>query len=314
MKDGITLIALIITIIVMLILVAVTVTVAKDGGLFTTARQAKVDTAYKAEEETLLTYKYGEDYDAATGELNLEEVKLKLEADTDKWVNLSLNEDKTELAVMGVQSGKKHTILSNKTVKPISIAGIYREQLAFNDDLKLELKEDNTVEGGFLDGLCTGTYSYDETEQKIKLNLDYYLDFEDGKNNSRKLECELNYFDLINKDGERVNSILELVSGEEDEKYALIFSKNGLNGLNPLNNYTYANGNTKIIFTTKTEDNLTYGYFYMEDENGPISNGGANYGEYFCYGKTIIMNECKNSIEEDYSKITHQGVVYELVK
>ena len=298
----------------MLILVAVTVTFAKDGGLFTTARQAKVDTAYKAEEETLLTYKYGEDYDATTGELNLENVKLKLEADTDKWVNLSLNEDKTELAVVGVQSGKTHTILANKTVRPTSIAGVYSEQPAFSDDFDLELKEDNTVEGGFIDGLCTGTYSYDEAKQKIKLNLDYYLDYQDGKNNGRKLECELNYFDLINEDGEVLNSLLELVVGEEDEKYALIFSKNGLNGLNPLNNYTYANGNTKIIFTTETEDNLTYGYFYMEDENGPISGGSASSGEYFCYGKTIIMNEHKNSIEEDYSKITHQGVVYELVK
>jgi len=46
MKDqkGITLVALIITIIVMLILVAVTISVALNGGLFTRARQASLET------------------------------------------------------------------------------------------------------------------------------------------------------------------------------------------------------------------------------------------------------------------------------
>ena len=46
MKDqkGITLVALIITIIVMLILVAVTISVALNGGLFTTAKEASVET------------------------------------------------------------------------------------------------------------------------------------------------------------------------------------------------------------------------------------------------------------------------------
>ncbi len=50
---GITLIALIITIIVMIILVGVTVTVALNGGLFTTAKQAAEQTQYQADYETL---------------------------------------------------------------------------------------------------------------------------------------------------------------------------------------------------------------------------------------------------------------------
>ena len=52
---GITLIALIITIIVMMILVAVSVTVALDGGLFSTAKKAASETELKAEEEMLLS-------------------------------------------------------------------------------------------------------------------------------------------------------------------------------------------------------------------------------------------------------------------
>ena len=54
-NKGITLIALIITIIVMMILVAVSVTVALDGGLFGTAKKAGSETQLKAEEEMLLS-------------------------------------------------------------------------------------------------------------------------------------------------------------------------------------------------------------------------------------------------------------------
>jgi len=53
-QRGITLIALIITIIVMLILVAVTVTVALNGGLFKTAKQATSETDVEKEKELLL--------------------------------------------------------------------------------------------------------------------------------------------------------------------------------------------------------------------------------------------------------------------
>ena len=54
-NKGITLIALIITIIVMMILVAVSVTVALNGGLFDTAKKASSETQLKADEEILLS-------------------------------------------------------------------------------------------------------------------------------------------------------------------------------------------------------------------------------------------------------------------
>lgn len=117
---GITLIALIITIIVMIILVAVTVNIANEnGGLFVRTRQAKVDTAYRAEQENLLMYMYGEDYDAATGKLNLLGVQAKLFNDnntSNRWESITLNTEFTELTVVGTQSGKAHTILSNGTL------------------------------------------------------------------------------------------------------------------------------------------------------------------------------------------------------
>ena len=117
---GITLIALIITIIVMIILVAVTVNIANEnGGLFVRTRQAKVDTAYRAEQENLLMYMYGEDYDAATGKLDLVGVQAKLVNDnntSNRWGSITLNAALTELTVVGTQSGKAHTILSNGTI------------------------------------------------------------------------------------------------------------------------------------------------------------------------------------------------------
>lgn len=51
-EKGITLVALVITIIVMLILVAVTINIATDGGLFDTARNAANGTNSAAAEET----------------------------------------------------------------------------------------------------------------------------------------------------------------------------------------------------------------------------------------------------------------------
>ncbi|MBQ3145812.1 MAG: hypothetical protein IJB90_04540, partial [Clostridia bacterium] len=54
-NKGITLIALIITIIVMLILVGVTINVALNGGLFEKAETAKVQTEKAVEEEQLMT-------------------------------------------------------------------------------------------------------------------------------------------------------------------------------------------------------------------------------------------------------------------
>ena len=100
----------------MLILVAVTVTITKEVGLFPTARTAKQDTAYRTEEETLLTYIYGDSvYNATTGKVNLSRLKESLGANSDKWKNITLDDETnpTTLTVTGVQSGKNH-IIDNK--------------------------------------------------------------------------------------------------------------------------------------------------------------------------------------------------------
>ena len=67
-KNGITLIALIITIIVMLILVGVTITVALNGGLFESATKAATETQKETERERLTEVALGS-YDVAEGKI-----------------------------------------------------------------------------------------------------------------------------------------------------------------------------------------------------------------------------------------------------
>ena len=73
-NKGITLIALIITIIVMMILVAVSVTVALNGGLFDTAKRAGTQTQLKADEEMLLSAVVGAI--GKDGKVDLENLQL----------------------------------------------------------------------------------------------------------------------------------------------------------------------------------------------------------------------------------------------
>ena len=155
-NSGITLIALIITIIVMIILVAVTVNLANEnGGLFVRTRQAKVDTAYRAEQENLLMYMYGEDYDAATGKLNLAGVQEKLVNDnntSNRWGSITLNAARTELTVVGAQSGKTHIILSNGTI----------------DGKPDASKDEGTPISEFTSGMELGKVSFAGTINKVK--------------------------------------------------------------------------------------------------------------------------------------------------
>ena len=76
-QKGITLIALIITIIVMLILVGVTINVALNGGLFTKAETAKVQTEKAVEEEQLMTAIVTA-YDAKTGVVDKSTLQTEL--------------------------------------------------------------------------------------------------------------------------------------------------------------------------------------------------------------------------------------------
>ena len=76
-QNGITLIALIITVIVMLILVAVTVSIALNGGIFDQARTATKDTNKASARETVQAALVGS-YDPVTGEIDASKLGTNL--------------------------------------------------------------------------------------------------------------------------------------------------------------------------------------------------------------------------------------------
>jgi len=118
-QRGITLIALIITIIVMLILVAVTVTVALNGGLFKTAKQATSETDLEKEKELLLEVVMGAI--GKNGKVNFEELRYN-----DMFAQDEENQPRVEngnLVVTIAKSGRKYEITPRGTIKLVDNEG-----------------------------------------------------------------------------------------------------------------------------------------------------------------------------------------------
>ena len=130
-EKGITLIALIITIIVMLILVGVSVTVALNGGLFTKAKEAAQGTKTESEKEQLLEIAMGTLREDGTVNLTAlrERLRDKYEVTGDAE-NGYLCENKNTgkkytISEYGIVSDKAYVIGEEVTVKD-------REQVAHN--------------------------------------------------------------------------------------------------------------------------------------------------------------------------------------
>ena len=130
---GITLVALVITIIVMLILVGVTVNIAiGDGGLIKTTREATADYQIEIEKEKAieLAMNYQNAYGKGISEETLEELaKLVIETGIDSskltvWYNIgSKSENEIEKEIILYRTDKtteeEQTILENKGIKSL---------------------------------------------------------------------------------------------------------------------------------------------------------------------------------------------------
>ena len=108
-QRGITLIALIITIIVMLILVAVTVTVALNGGLFKTAKQATSETEIEKEKELLLEEVMGAI--AKNGKVDFEKL-----ATSDMLEGIPESDGNGNFIVTVAESGRKYTVTARGSI------------------------------------------------------------------------------------------------------------------------------------------------------------------------------------------------------
>ena len=157
-QNGITLIALIITIIVMLILVGVTINVALNGGLFSTTEEAASKTQIEAEREQLLSAVVTA-YDTETGTIS----KSKLEANLGTGWNV---EGDTAPYTVTSPKGNKFTVNANGTIE-------YEEK---NSDKDVTLPEGLTVGSEFeMDANKDGTKEtwivlYDGTADHLNEN------------------------------------------------------------------------------------------------------------------------------------------------
>ena len=289
----------------MLILVAVTVNLANEnGGLFEKARYAKSETAVKAEEEELTMYMFGEGvYNAKTGEVNLGALKNKLDEDSNKWKNSTLDSDTnpTKLTVIGVQSGEEHIINTDGTMgEKVSILGTYYAlgDISFSGSPTLELKTDNQAIATWYfnegDDISTGSYTYDETTKTGTIVLSDYGS--DGDTFT---------FNIINLNN---NLVIEMIGHNGDYQWTdSVWAKEKYEGFTKLGTRTYVNGTKTIEFGTSVEDGVEMGTGVIK-ENGAVLNSMEGY--YLCYNGKIILSEEVLLISDDQSTITYDGEVF----
>ena len=298
----------------MLILVAVTVNLANEnGGLFVKTREAKQDTAYKAEEENLATYMYGEGvYDAIKGEVNLDNLKASLD-NSGEWGTVAVTG--TKLTVIGKQSGEEHIVNSDGTIgekKESEIVGKkfyvtgenteYGDYMQFNSDFSgkaIVYNRDNPTQVGESDS-TTFKYTYDSVTKKGEIKLHYE---EDGESWDETMEFD--YVSIKDESGNEVNQAI-VFGGSMD---CHVYATNKNDGLTPLGKNVYANGDKTIEFETKDKNGITYGACVVK-ENGTILDSTDSY--YTCcngyiYGSGYLDNATINS---DYTEITFEGIVY----
>ena len=298
----------------MLILVAVTVNLANEnGGLFVKTREAKQDTAYKAEEENLATYMYGEGvYDAIKGEVNLDNLKASLD-DSGEWGTVAITG--TKLTVIGKQSGEEHIVNSDGTIgekKESEIVGKkfyvtgknaeYDDYMQFNSDFSGEAivyDRDNPTQVGESDS-TTFKYTYDAVTKKGEIKVHYE---EDGESWDETMDFD--YVSIKDESGNEVNQAI-VIGGPMD---CHVYATNKNDGLTPLGNNVYANGDKTIEFGTTDKNGITYGICVVK-ENGTILDSTDSY--YTCcngyiYGSGYLDNATINS---DYTEITFDGTVY----
>ena len=307
----------------MLILVAVTVNLANEnGGLFEKARYAKSETAAKAEEEELTMYMFGEGvYNAKTGKVNLRALKNKLDEDSNKWKDSTLDSDTspTKLTVIGVQSGEEHIINTDGTMgEKVSIVGTYYGlgDLYFSGNPTLKFDSDGQATQTYYaeeeidsttgeiykgdDEISSGPYTYDETTKTGTLTL---ID-----KNSTGYEYRYEYkFNLINI---KNNSIVELItydSVDNEEYIESVWAKNKCGKITDLGTSTYVNGTITIEFGTSVEDGIEMG-IYTVKKDGSLFNSMDGY--YICYNGKLIVDGDLLSISDDLSTITWNGETY----
>ena len=263
----------------MLILVAVTVNLANEnGGLFVKTREAKKDTAYKAEEENLLLYKYGESYNYEDGTLDLKNLKKELEKD-DRWSAFSFDDDinPTVLTVTGAQSGLEHKIyiMGEKKEDNQEIAGTY---IKFGREDKFQVTAGGKV---IYDGEGSSVpYTYDKNSKVIKFTIPPSSEGSDPDN------YEIPIWIIKDDEGNIINKLML------DFDLKGLWMTNGVAGLASYRiadgTYIHSNDESKVVISTKEDSNGNkYGFFDDGDQSIYVCKDGYIYTS---WGGYRVMN------------------------
>ena len=327
-------IALTITVIIMLILVGVTINVALNGGVFTTAQSAATNTIIEAEREQLLSA-VATAYDTETGTIN----KNKLETNLGTGWNVVGNEGGPYTVTS--PKGNKYTVNANgaidytensggSDINDNSIVGTYyfiedtadfsgMNIMELKSDGKIVIKEtwtDSTTGEEMIENPegISATYTYDSNSKTGKIILK--IEEEDsttGEISTEIVDLPFEYIEIMNKSNEVVNEILDInMEGLAGEPIHAPYLKYRCEGLIPLENNIYENGTRTIEFSVITIDGNTYGAYAIK-ENGAIID--SMYAEtYISYNGKILWNyDDGTTVSSDYSTITlSDGTVYTL--
>ena len=320
----------------MLILVGVTINVALNGSLFTTAQSAATNTMVEAEREQLLSA-VATAYDTETGTIN----KSKLESNLGTGWNVVGNEGGPYTVTS--PKGNKYTVNANgaidytgnsggSDINDNSIVGTYysieditdfsgMNMMEFKSDGKIVIKEtgiDSTTGEEMIENLenMSATYTYDSNSKTGKIILK--IEDEDsttGEISTEIVDLPFEYIEIMNKSNEVVNEILDInmegLEGLAVEPIHVPYLKYRCEGLIPLEDNIYENGTSTIEFNKEVVDGNTYGIYIFKKDSSTIE------GNYLCYNGKIMWavedHGTITTISEDYSTITlSDGTVYTL--
>ena len=278
-KRGITLIALIITIIVMLILVAVTVTIAndKENGLFERARTASKDTQKEADRETLLTAVVGA-YDANNQEVKKDELEANLgngwqvaeETNCYKVTSPNKNEFKVNIKNATIENNNDGESQDNQ-----EIVGTY---VRFGSEDKFQVTAGGKV---IYDGEGSSVpYTYDKNSKVIKFTIPPSSEGSDPDN------YEIPIWIIKDDEGNIINKLML------DFDLKGLWMTNGVAGLASYRiadgTYIHSNDESKVVISTKEDSNGNkYGFFDDGDQSIYVCKDGYIYTS---WGGYRVMN------------------------
>ena len=145
----------------------------------------------------------------------------------------------------------------------------------------------------------TFKYTYDFITKKGQKTAHYE---EDGESWDETMDFD--YVSIKDESGNEVNQAIVLEGSLDCHVYAI--NKN--EGLTPLGNNVYANGDRTIEFGITDKNGVTYGTCVIK-ENGTILESADSY--YTCCNGYIYDSYLSGAtINSDYTEITFDGTVY----